>query len=178
MPRGSGRRPLPSNVKKLRGNPGKRKLNDAEPQPPAGEPDMPAGLCKIAAAEWKAIVPELAQLGVLTKIDGKALAAYCHAFARWMAAQEEVDRLGLVLDEPIMGGPPEDREVVGYKHKRNPAVSIEHEALKIMKSFLVEFGMTPSSRSRIRIEKADQPEDPLEALLHRHGAQAQSTQVC
>ena len=36
-----GRKPLPSNVVRLRGNPGKRRLNDAEPRPVARAPGLP-----------------------------------------------------------------------------------------------------------------------------------------
>ena len=36
-----GRKPLPSNVVRLRGNPGKRRLNDAEPRPAAQGPALP-----------------------------------------------------------------------------------------------------------------------------------------
>lgn len=162
MPRGSGRRPKPTALKKLQGNPGKRKLNAAEPKPQPGDPTVPKGLSPAAAAEWKSILPELRQLGVLSKIDGKALAAYCHAFARWMEAEVEIRRLGIVVMEPIFSG----ERFLGCKYKKNPAVTISEGAMKIMKAFLVEFGMTPSSRSRVRIEKpAAGDEDPLDAFL-------------
>jgi len=160
MPKGSGRRPLPTAVKKLRGNAGKRKLNDAEPKPQRGDPEMPKGLSAAAAEEWRSIVPELRQLGVLTKIDGKALAAYCHAFARWMEAEVEIRRLGIVVMEPIFHG----ERFLGCKYKKNPAVTISEQAQKIMKAFLVEFGMTPSSRSRVRIEKPTEA-DPMDEFL-------------
>jgi P27 family predicted phage terminase small subunit len=154
---------LPTEGKKLRGNPGKRALNDAEPHPEAGVPDIPAGMSTLAQQEWATIVPLLESMGVLTKIDGKALAAYCHTFARWFEAEKEIDSHGLIVEEPVTD---KDGDVVGYKLKRNPAVSISDNALKIMKSFLVEFGMTPAARSRIRIEK--KPEmDPVEAYLQR-----------
>jgi Phage Terminase len=40
-----GRKPLPSNVVRLRGNPGKRRLNDSEPRPVSKvPPDCPACL--------------------------------------------------------------------------------------------------------------------------------------
>jgi hypothetical protein len=48
-----GRKPLPSNVVKLRGNPGKRRPNDAEPQPAAKTPPCPACLGEEARKEWK-----------------------------------------------------------------------------------------------------------------------------
>lgn len=173
MPRGSGRRPLPTAVKKLRGNPGKRPLNKNEPAAPARDPVMPKGLSAAAAREWKAILPELRQLGVLSTIDGKALAAYCHAYARWMEAEREVKRLGIVVEEPIMHFDREtgESELDGYRYKKNPAVTISETAMKIMKSFLVEFGMTPSSRSRVHIEKPAAEADPLEQFLKGTPAQ-------
>jgi P27 family predicted phage terminase small subunit len=122
-------------------------------------------------------VPELLRLGVLTVVDGKALAAYCHAFARWLQAEREIQRLGLVLRESVFGTfrDEDDEEeipiVVGYKYKRNPAVAISNEALKLMKSFLVEFGMTPAARTRIRVEKPPE-EDPFESYMSRGGQSA------
>jgi P27 family predicted phage terminase small subunit len=170
----SGRRPLPTNVKKLRGNPGKRKLNDAEPKVETRPPEMPPDLPELAQTEWKAIVPLLLALKVLSEVDGKALAAYCFAYARWMQAESEIERLGIVVEEPILGGGQgEVRVVLGYRYKRNPAVGISHEALKLMKSFLIEFGLTPASRSRLKIEKAAEM-DPFDAYLSgkQNGAQA------
>lgn len=170
----SGRRPLPNAVKKLRGNPGKRKLNPAEPQPAQGEPVMPAGLSPLAQQEWRAILPDLTLLGVLARIDGKALAAYCMAWSRWMQAEAEVERLGLIIEEPIIGRDQDGESYeIGTRYKRNPAIGVGHEAMKIMKSFLIEFGMTPASRSRIRIEKPKE-EDPLEAFLKRGTTQSVS----
>jgi P27 family predicted phage terminase small subunit len=123
---------------------------------------MPEGLSIEAQHEWKSIVPELRQLGVLTKIDGKALAAYCHAFARWMEAETEIRRLGIVVMEPIFG---HGERFLGCKYKKNPAVTISETAMKIMKAFLVEFGMTPSSRSRVRIENPKKDSDPMDDYL-------------
>ena len=161
MPKGSGRRPLPTAVKKLRGNAGKRKLNDAEPIAAAGEPEMPGDLSAAGAEEWKRIVPELQTLGVLAKVDRAALAAYCHAFSRWFEAEEHVREFGMVIQEPILllGEP------TGFvRMKKNPSVTISETAMKTMKAFLVEFGMTPSARSRIRVEKPKQV-DPFDAYL-------------
>jgi P27 family predicted phage terminase small subunit len=169
MPRGSGRRPLPTAVKKLRGNPGKRKMNDAEPAPVLGVPEMPKGLGKVAAAEWRSIVPDLLQLGVLTKVDGKALAAYCHAFERWFAAERDVAKYGVIVEEPILvAGVATDY----VRLKKNPACGVSETAMKIMKSFLIEFGMTPAARSRVRIEKP-KAEDPFDAYLKKSSSDDQ-----
>ena len=64
-----GRKPLPSNVVRLRGNPGKRRLNDAEPRPAAKTPSCPACLGDEARKEWKRLAKELAELGLLTGLD-------------------------------------------------------------------------------------------------------------
>jgi P27 family predicted phage terminase small subunit len=50
-------------------------------------------------------------------------------------------------------GTPEENEVIAFITKKNPAVAIANEQLKTMKSYLVEFGMTPSSRSKLHVEK-------------------------
>jgi P27 family predicted phage terminase small subunit len=136
-------------------------LNDAEPKPALGRPEMPRDLPIAAAKEWKRIAPELQALGVLAKVDRAALAAYCHAFARWFEAEQHVLEHGIIVQEPIllMGV-----ETGFFRFKKNPAVTISETAMKIMKAFLVEFGMTPSSRSRVRIEKPVE-EDPMDAFL-------------
>jgi P27 family predicted phage terminase small subunit len=162
---GGGRRALPTAVKNLRGNPGKRPVNKAEPKPKSTAPAMPEGLPPLAIAEWKSIVPMLSLLGVLTEVDGKALAAYCEYFAQWREALDEVRTRGITLEEPITKTFGETTEVVGYKYKRNPAVSIANDAAKLMKSFLVEFGLTPSSRGRLKIDAAPGEEDPMDAYL-------------
>jgi P27 family predicted phage terminase small subunit len=161
-----GRRPLPTAVKKLRGNPGKRKLAKGEPAPPVSDPKKPKFLAKVAAKEWDAILPILRQMKVLTEADGKALAAYCHNYARWIQAEDELERLGIMVEEPILGKADEkgNREIVGYKYKRNPCNGISNDAQKLMKSFLIEFGLTPASRAKLRIEKPSEP-DPFESYL-------------
>ena len=81
-----GRKPLPSNVVRLRGNPGKRRLNDAEPRPAAKVPPCPACLGDEARKEWQRLSKELAELGLLTGLDRGLLAAYCQAHALWVEA--------------------------------------------------------------------------------------------
>jgi P27 family predicted phage terminase small subunit len=81
----------------------------------------------------------LFDLGLLTRIDRTALAAYCQLWARWVKAEGEVERLGEVVKAPQTGYP-----------MQNPYLGIANTALKLMHNYLVEFGMTPSSRSRVK----------------------------
>src|SRR5262245_9506007 len=82
-------RSTPTTLKILRGNPGKRRVNRAEPQfkiEPLPEP--PGFLDKLAKQEWRRVALELHQLGLLTVADRNAFAAYCQAYARWVRAEE------------------------------------------------------------------------------------------
>ena len=49
----AGRKPKPTALKKLEGNPGKRKLNTKEPVPGKGMPDCPKWLLPEAKKELK-----------------------------------------------------------------------------------------------------------------------------
>ena len=83
-----GRKPKPTAVKVLEGNPGKRSLNTAEPKPEKKAPRCPSWLEDEAKKEWKRMSKQLEQLGILTEIDMAAFAGYCQAYARWKEAEE------------------------------------------------------------------------------------------
>jgi phage terminase small subunit len=72
-----GRKPTPTRLKVLTGNPGKRPLNAAEHHPEPAVPDCPPELGPVARREWDRLVSELAPLRLLTHLDRAALAAYC-----------------------------------------------------------------------------------------------------
>lgn len=161
-------RPKPTALKKLAGNPGNYPLNDAEPTPTVGVPEMPKGLRRAAQREWKRIVSELLQLGVLTVVDGKALAMYCDAYADWQEAQRDCVKHGLVLDSPVLDEENKPIIVGGQAltvRKVNPAFTVKSAAQKTLKSFLIEFGLTPASRAKLKIP-AKPKVDPMEAFLN------------
>ena len=90
-----GRRPKPTRLKVLTGNPGKRPLNADEPQPEATIPDCPPELSPVARKEWDRFVAELGALRMLTHLDRAALAAYCAAYALWAEANEAIQKYGV-----------------------------------------------------------------------------------
>ena len=141
----------PTTIKLLEGNPGKRRI-DPEPQPERGIPTCPAWLDIEAKREWRRITPELDRLGLLTLIDRTALAAYCQSFARWFHAEKARSEHGDTMTSES-----------GYVSMR-PEVTISQKERALMKSFLVDFGLTPSSRSRISIPEAPRQEG-IAALL-------------
>ena len=136
----AGRRPLPTALKLIQGNPGKRPINRDEPKP-SGIPTCPRFLKKEARTEWKRIAPRLANIGILTEIDRAALAGYCQAYGRWVEAEKKVLEKGEVVKS------------VNGNIMQNPYLIIANKSMDHMRKFLVEFGMTPSSRSRITADK-------------------------
>jgi hypothetical protein len=54
-----GRRPKPTRIKALTGNPGKRPLNAHEPRPEPALPDCPPELSPAAHREWTRLTGEL-----------------------------------------------------------------------------------------------------------------------
>jgi P27 family predicted phage terminase small subunit len=143
---GQGRRPKPTAIKELEGNPGKRTLNKSEPKPGrlSRAPVCPAFLKGLARAQWNKMAPELARLGVLTKIDLDALARYCLIYQRWREAEIEVKRLGVVC------------KTVKGNLVQNPWLSVANRSNEQLNKLATEFGLTPSSRSKVSAEPMDE----------------------
>ena len=89
-----GRKPKPTALKLLEGNPGKRPINENEPIPPKGTVKCPTWLEPEAKKEWKRLAPSLEAMGVLTQADLTAFAGYCQAYARWKEAEEFISQHG------------------------------------------------------------------------------------
>src|SRR5687768_12458103 len=73
-----GPKPQPTALKIERGNPGKRRLNDTEPDLAPAERAVPSGMTGVAKAEWLRLVDELTDKGVLTVGDMKCFEEYCY----------------------------------------------------------------------------------------------------
>ena len=92
-----GRKPAPTALKILRGNPGRRPLNRREPAPArATDLSPPPELTGVAAEEWRRLAPKLSRLGLLTEIDDRALIGYCVTWARWLEAEAHLRDHGMV----------------------------------------------------------------------------------
>lgn len=144
-----GRKPKPTVTKKLAGNPGKRPLNENEAQPPvpAGTPYVPRHLNEDAKGEWRRVVGILKDIGLYTEIDRAALAMYCQAWGRWVAAERKVQETHGEILASEKGG-----------LYQNPWLHVANRAFEQLRKTMVEFGMTPSARSRVT---AAQPYEQL-----------------
>ena len=150
-----GRKPTPTAIKELEGNPGKRPLNDAEPRPQKKAPACPKWLDAEAKKEWRRLAKTMEAMGVLTEVDMAAFAGYCQAYARWKQAEERITDRGLVMRTPS-----------GYA-QQVPYISIAQQYLRLMNQFAEQFGLTPAARSRIIAgrENGGRGSDEMDDLL-------------
>ena len=88
-----GRKPLPTNLKLLMGNPGKQKLPKGEPEPDSNIPAPPSVLNDYALEEWNRVTPVLLALGLISDLTVPAVIAYCDAYSDWRTATEELNRI-------------------------------------------------------------------------------------
>lgn len=137
-------RKIPTHLRLLRGNPGKRPIKpEPEPAVPDKPPEPPAFLSEDAVNEWWRVAPELHALGLFTVIDVMPLAAYCQAYAHWIAAERALALMA--AGDPRFNG----LMITGStgSHLANPLVKIARNAAADMLRFAAEFGMTPRARS-------------------------------
>lgn len=152
-----GRKPKPTALKLVQGNPGRRPLNKKEPKPPATMPPKPKHLSGFASEAWDRIAPELHRAGLLSKIDGAGLELLVCAYDDWRAANALVVAEGLTYECETAGG--------GSMVRARPEVAMRSDAWRRVRAILAEFGLTPASRSRIDVNPADDAKDPAEAYF-------------
>lgn len=115
--------------------------------PDVAIPGCPGHLLPDATEEWNRITPELVKLRVISHLDRAALAVYCQAYARWVQAETKLAELG---DTGLV-----DETPSGYR-QISTWLQISNRAVEQMHKFLTEFGMSPSSRSRVTPGQAPQ----------------------
>jgi len=133
----------------------KTRAKQAQPRPRPGA-NCPAILRGPARAEWHRVAPELRRLGLLTVLDRALLATYCQTWARWLEANELVEREGLTVAR-LKGAKP------------HPALTVAGECARLLVVLAREFGLSPTSRQRLRVGvEPPKPTDDLESFAsHR-----------
>lgn len=165
----AGRRPKPTALKLVAGNPGKRAINKREPKPKRLSPSCPAYLGDEAKVAWGRLCVLLDRMGVLTEADSLALERLCDCYSEILECRELIARQGRIYSSVTTRTIDESGEVnttveeVKSLLKANPAVAMLGDADRRFKSYLVEFGLTPAARSKVHgsSKDDDKPEDPL-----------------
>ena len=149
-----GPRPKPRNLILLNGNAGHHVLpkNPVEPTPEIPKP--PAHLDSVAKKEWKRIAPELFKLGLLSVVDRASLEGYCENYAIYIHMKRAIRDQGGYA-----------KYIAGKNSQTIPELATMKSAWVMIKAFASEFGMTPSSRGRMNVERPKDAIDPLDAFL-------------
>jgi P27 family predicted phage terminase small subunit len=171
----AGRKPKPTAMKALHGNPGKRPLNKEEPKY-GGTTQIPSWVPKGAKEEFERITLILGDLDMLKATDQAALEAYCVAYAAWRQAEERLEKDGEVVKEialdrhnnPIRD--PENNNAIIYRLKRHPMSVVAKDRMAAMLRAASLFGFDPSSRSRVQIPEGAEVPDEDEDDAHLLGA--------
>ncbi len=118
-----------------------RRKHPPKPNPVA--PECPEWLAAAAKEEWARLSPELEKLGLLTHLDRAALATYCQAWARYVDAEALIASGGLI--------------VIGHRgaSAKSPALTVARAAAAEVLSLAKELGLTPASRQRLDVAKAE-----------------------
>ena len=90
----SGRRPKPTALKLLQGNPGKGKLNVHEPKPPEGEANQHEDISGLAQKVWDELAPIASHMGTLTPADVASFTTLCELEATRRVASKQKDAEG------------------------------------------------------------------------------------
>ncbi len=150
----------PTSLHVLNGNPSKIKdLGKNEPKPKPIAPKPPAWLSKQAKKVWECHALQMENLGLLTEVDGIAFANLCQEQADMERRQKILNKLGDTMEYTNTKG-----EV---NMVPRPEALLVHKGRQIIKAYCAEFGLTASSRSRIQVPGADDPEDEMEQLLRK-----------
>lgn len=145
----AGRTPKPTALKLVTGNPGKRAINKAEPDP-AYLTDLtpPAWLPAQAAEVWNDLAPKFAKAHLLTELDVELFAQGCVAVSQFRrAAVKAGDALVKSKHEVNDAG-----DLVEVGEHVNPWLVVQSMASKQAGAVLREFGAGPVSRSRIMLQ--------------------------
>lgn len=151
----SGRRPKPTALKVLQGNPGKRKLNQGEPKPPEGEVTVPETLSGVAKVVWGELAPVALAMGTLTTADVAAFGTLCELEATRREASAEKDRKGFspfLLTTMVDSAGNEHQNI-----KQHPAITLERNTAAALRPYYEKFGLEPVGRARISVPKRDEP---------------------
>ena len=163
-----GRKPKANAQQIMEGDPAKRgpkKLRERlarEPKSSRGLPDCPRHLKGRARAAWNFWAPELVVMKLDNLPDAMMLEGACIGYAQAVQADLIIEKEGPICThytaDPQTGEPMQ-------KLKAHPAVAISRSAWTQVRSFCSEFGLSPVARMRLTVEKQDNAEQDLAAIL-------------
>lgn len=155
-----GRKKLPTEIKQLKGTlRADREIKDAmNPTKIIDLPYPPEYLNEDAKKEWYVIIKEYHKLGMISKLDLGILGLYCNEISIYIEMTNKLRDKDRVMVFKNPDGSIKYAAQVPYQKIANDALA---KALKIAS----EFGLTPSSRTKISTGQITDNEDPFLEFL-------------
>jgi len=150
----AGRKLKPIALKLLEGVENEDRLNRNEPNP--GDPSLecPEYLTDSAKMMWNKYALVLKKLGVFKQTDEFAFTTLCQESGRYIDLQIIINEKDSYTTTNIRNG-----------DKAIPEMAMARECLRQVRALMVEFGMTPSSRSKISVGDDPGNIDPMQKIL-------------
>lgn len=159
----SGRRPQPTALKVLRGNPSKVRLNENEPQPPSDPVAKPTGLSVGASAVWDELAPICLAMRTLTAADVRVFSTMCELQATLQTASTMKGQDGREWFTTKREQPNDEQS--DYVVVVDAVLKLERDTAVALRPFYALFGLEPISRARIRVSKDDAPKSKWAGAL-------------
>ena len=159
----SGRRPKATQNHVLTGTfRGDRHGDHSSPEPPKGRPVAPRELQGLALEEWERMVTRLEVSGYPCAVDDAAIFQYCCLFAETEANADRVseyDAAIQLLEQNLSDLKGPDlvacfQEITKMHMLRSQNDSKVRSGRMGIRQWLVEFGLTPAARSRVKLPPA------------------------
>ena len=158
----AGRKPEPIALKVLNGIERKDRLNQNEPKPEAPSLEYPDYLTDESKKIWNKYALSLKKLGIFKQTDEFAFVTLCQECGRWIELQK-------IINTKTKKEEGYTTKNIAKGDKPIPEMAMARESLKQIRALMIEFGMTPSSRSKISVPGAEDEDDPLEKMLKAKG---------
>ena len=117
---------------------------------------------RIVIKEWERIKQQLDRSGIITIFDMASLAAYCQLYSRWVQLENDIKVEGLTIESIRYN---KNGDVISTTEIINPKVKEARLTLQQMRAFCSEFGITPSSRSRLSVKPAEDEDEGMEQFF-------------
>lgn len=142
------------------------------PEPTPGRPEPPGELDTLGQETWDRMIWAFEDMGMLAKVDREALFAYCRLWSRTVqveADQEEARASLRVLEDNLGDVEASDKvalfgQIVALRKDISKCTDQSRSGWMAIRQYLVEFGMTPSSRGRIKLPPKTEEVDAFAAF--------------
>lgn len=118
-------------------------------------PEAPEWLSELEKEIWNQLCLDIESMGIQSQCNREVMIAYVTAYSGWLVCRE------MVIGHGFTGINAQGNLT------RHHAASDMHKFRDQMNKLLPEFGLTPSSRSKLVSMKSDEEESPFAGLLEK-----------